>query len=68
MFLIDASKLNLEKKFKTCFIFTRHFSEGKSGAYKIKPVLFLFVLRLQATTKTLLKRNEKKGFYYDGVF
>ena len=51
MFLIDAIKPNLEKKFKT-FFFMRLFKGGESGAYKIKPVLFLFELNLLAATRT----------------
>ena len=31
---------------------------GELGAYKIKPVLFLFAFGLLAATKTLFKRNE----------
>ena len=50
MFLIDAIKQNVEKKFKTCLIFlTRLLREGESQAYKIKPFFFL------AATKTLFK-------------
>ena len=43
MFLIDAIKHNVEKEIK---------------AYKIKQVLFLFVLCFLATTKNLLKIKE----------
>ena len=60
MFLIDAIKPYVEKKFKACFIFTRLFRGRVSGATKIKPVLFLFVFGLLAATKTLFKRNENK--------
>ena len=60
MFLIDAIKHNVEKKFKTCFIFLRDcLSGGESQAYKIKPVLFLIMLCFLAVTKTLLKTSEK---------
>ena len=45
MFLIDAIKLNVEKKIYNLFYFY------ESEAYKIKPVLFLFVLSLLAVTK-----------------
>ena len=54
MFLIDVIKPNVENKFKTCF-FTRLFGGGKSEEYKIKPVLFLFVLGLLAAINPLLK-------------
>ena len=40
----------------------RLFSGGESGAFKIKPVLFLFAFYLLAATKTLIKRNEKIYF------
>ena len=58
MFLIDAINHNIEKKFITYF-FTRLFSGGESQAYKIKPVLFLYVLCFLAAAKTLLETNEK---------
>ena len=59
MFLIDAIKPNGEKKIKTCLLFTRLFRGGKSGAYKIKAVWFLYAIGLLAATKALFKRNEK---------
>ena len=43
MFLIDAIKHNVEKKFKTYFIFfTLLFGGGESQAYKIKKNKFCF--------------------------
>ena len=56
LFLIDTIKPNLENKIKN---FMRLFKGGKLGGYKIKPVLFLFVLGLLAATKTLFKKNKK---------
>ena len=61
MFLIDAIKPNVEKKFKTCF-FMPLFRGGKLVVYKIKPVLFLLVLGLLAETKTLFKRNKNINY------
>ena len=62
MFLIGAITPIAEKKFKTCFIFTRLFRVGKSGEYEIKPVLFLYTVGLVAATKPLFKRNEKEKY------
>ena len=62
MFLIDAIKHNVdcrEEIQNLFFFFTRLFRRGL--AYKIKPVLFLFVLCFLAATKTLIKTNEKLG-------
>ena len=52
MFLIDTIKHN-EKKFKMfLYFFTQLFRRGELQAYKIKPVLFLFMLCFLAATKT----------------
>ena len=59
MFLIDAIKPNVEKKFKMCFIFYATARGEESIAYKINPISFLFGLSLLAGTKKLTKRNEK---------
>ena len=56
MFLMDAIKQNVEKKLET---FWRLLMGGESQAYKIKPVLFLFVLCFLAATKTLFKTKEE---------
>ena len=56
MFLIDAFKPKVKKKFKPCFT-RRRFRGGESRTYKIKPVLFLFALGLLPATKTLLKKT-----------
>ena len=66
MFLIDAVKPKVEKKFKTCFIFLRLFKRVELEAYKIKPVLFLFAIGLLAATKTLFKETRK--LYYFVLF
>ena len=58
MFLIDAIKPIVEKKFKTCFHFTRLFRVDELRAYKIKPVLFLYAVGFLAATKTFHKRKE----------
>ena len=58
MFLIDAIKPNIEKKIKTCVISTQLFRVGELGAYKIKPVWFLFAIGLLAAIKTLQKKRE----------
>ena len=63
MFLIDADKPNIEKKFKTCFIF--YATVLGRGAYKIKPNLLLFAFGLLAAIITLFKRNEKRIFYVE---
>ena len=42
----------------------RLFRGGKSGGYKIKLVMFLFVLGMLAATKTLFERNEKNIYLY----
>ena len=47
MFLIDAIKLNVEKKFKTFFIFYATCLGKGSGAYKIKQVFFFLRWRQQ---------------------
>ena len=57
--LIDAIRPKVEKKFKTCFIFTRLFRGGQSGEYEKKSVLFLYAVGLVAATKTVFKRKEK---------
>ena len=68
MFLIDAIKPKVEKKFKTCFINLRDCLGGVSRERnKIKPVLFLFALGLLAATKTLFKRNEKTYYLFKYV-
>ena len=59
MFLIGAIKPIAEKKFRTCFIFTRLFRGGQLGEFEIKPGLFLYAVGLVAATKTLFKRKEK---------
>ena len=53
MFIIDAINLNIDRNSKLVLFFTRLFRGGKSGAYKIKPGLFLFAFGLTATIKTL---------------
>ena len=55
MFLNDAIKYNVERKFKTCFLFLRD-CLGEVGR---KLVWFLFVLCFLAATKKLFKTNEK---------
>ena len=55
MFLIDAIKLNVEKKFKTCFIFLRCWG-GESGAYKIDQFCVMFV---GGNINIILKKREK---------
>ena len=42
--------------------FTRLFRGGESGAYKIKPDLFLFAFGLLASTKILFERNKEIFF------
>ena len=58
MFLIDAIKPKVEKKFKNCVIFLCD-CLGEVSCKRTKPVLFIFALCLLAATKTLLKRSEK---------
>ena len=60
MFLIDAIKPTVGKKFNT--FFTRVFRGGKIGEYKINPVLSRFVLGLLATIykNKIQKKREKK--------
>ena len=48
------------KNFKTC-VLRNYLGGGNLGEYKIKPVMFLFMLGLLAATKTLFKRNKKKN-------
>ena len=48
MFLIDASKPNIEKKLH---FFKPLLRGGESGEYKLKPVLFPFLLDLLAAPK-----------------
>ena len=43
----------------TVLFFTRLFRRGESQAYKIKAVLFLFVLCFLAATKNVFKRKVK---------
>ena len=59
MFLMDKLKHNVENKLELVFIFMRLFRGGESQAYKIKPVLFLFVLCLMAATKLYSKQTRK---------
>ena len=59
MFLIDAIKTIVERKFQTCVIFLRDCLGGELRTYKIKPVLFLYAVGLLAATKKLHKRKEK---------
>ena len=59
MFLIDAIKLNVEKKFKTCFIF----SATVQGIVRIvpnKPSFYLFVLSLLAAKKNIFKKKRER--------
>ena len=51
----------VEKKFKTCFIFTRLFRGGEVRAYKIKPVLFFYAVPFFGGKK-IYKRKEKRLF------
>ena len=69
MFLIDAIKSNIEMKFNAC-ISTRLFRGGKSGEYKIKVILFLFVLGLEAAKKHYSKetRNLFIAFKVNNVY
>ena len=57
MFLIYGIKPNVEKKFKTCVIFTQLFRGGKLGEYEINPVLFLFMFGLLTATKLYSKET-----------
>ena len=59
MFLIDAIKLNVEKKIKTYLLFTRLFMGGKSGAYKVKAVWFLYAIGLLAATKNTIQKKRE---------
>ena len=59
MFLIDAIKHNVKRYLKLVLFFTRLLRGGDPQAYKINPVLFLFVLCFLAATDTLIKTNEK---------
>ena len=61
MFLIDAIKPKVEKKFKTCKkFFARLFRGGESEAFKIKLGLFLFALGLLVATKLYSKTKETR--------
>ena len=68
MFFIDALKHNVEKKFKYFVFFTRLFRGGESQEYKIKPVLFLFVLSFLAATKTLYSKQTSIVYYDVGNY
>jgi hypothetical protein len=60
VFSIDSIKPNVEKKFKTCFIFFMPlFRGGELRAYKIKTALFLYALALLAVTKHYTKERKK---------
>ena len=50
MFLNGAIKPIVEKKFKTCFFFTRLLRGDELRAYRIKPVLFLYAVGFLAAT------------------
>ena len=54
MVLIDTIKPNKEKKFRS-----KKFMQLFRVKYKIKPVLFLFMIDLLAATKTLSKEKRK---------
>jgi hypothetical protein len=55
MFLIGSIKSKVDKKFKTCFIFTRLFKGGELRARKkIKLVWFLFALRFAGGNKKII--------------
>ena len=60
MFLIDAIKLKVETKFKTCF-FVKQLFRGVGG---VQNKTSLVHLRLIAATKTLFKINEKNMLNY----
>ena len=60
MFLIDAIKPDVDKKFKTLFL-TDCLGEGSRESTKY-PILFLFAFGLLAATKTLFKRNKKISY------
>ena len=59
MFLIGTIKPIVEKNLKLLLFFTGLFRGGELRAYKIKPVLFLYAVGLEAAKKTLHKRKEK---------
>ena len=65
-------KHNVEKRFhsKLVLFFTRLFRGGKSQAYKIQPVLFLFILCFLAATIffSKLMRNNNTGYIYIIIF
>ena len=63
MFLMNAIKPIVVKKFKTVFLFlTRLFKRVELRSYKIKQVLFVYTVGLLVATKKLYKRKEKR-FY-----
>ena len=66
MFLIDANKLNVEKKYEYYFNLFKSLFRGRESEVhkKIKTGLSLFVLSLLAATKTLFKRKEKRVYFY----
>ena len=65
MFLIGAVKL-IEKKFKTCFSFSRLLRGGELRMYKIKTALFLYHLRCRFTggNKNITQMKREKYITY----
>ena len=59
MFLIDAIRLNVEKKFKTCFIFFTLLGRGV-GSVQNRPVLFNFVLVFFGGNKNIIQKKHEK--------
>ena len=53
MFLIDAIKPNLEKKFKTCFIFYATVTGGESEAY------IFFLVRFVGGNNNIIQRKRE---------
>ena len=59
MFLIDAIKPNKEHFF---FFFMQLFSERESEEYKIKQVLFLYVLSFWCQPKNIIQKYQENIF------
>ena len=60
MFLIDAIKPNIEKKFKTHLFFTQLFMGVESGAYKI--ATNFFCVWFVGGNKNIIKKKQKEVY------
>ena len=64
MFLIDAIKPNIEKKFKTCYLRDCFGDRGESGEYKIN-LYFSFGIRFVGGNKDILEKKREKRLCHE---